>query len=113
MPVQLLAQSQLLDERDRALIRAEEVVVELLEPQPLVDLEAAREPAHRRVALVDRDLVPALGEPQRDGQAQDAAPGDAVVHAGTALVGLVRASDTGWRASATNSPPSTARYAIG
>ena len=72
LPLQPIAESALLDHRDGPPIRAEEVVIELLEPHARLDLEAGGEPTRQRLTLDDGDRVAALRQAERDGQAEGA-----------------------------------------
>ena len=71
-PRKPVAEAELLDECHRAAVRTKEVVIELLEPQTRLDLEAGREPTGQWLALDDRDGVAALREAERDRQSERA-----------------------------------------
>ena len=75
-PKQLVAQAQLVDQPDGVAVRLEQVVVEAVEPDPRLDLEARGQPAGERLALEDDHLVAALRQAQCDGQAQGAGSQD-------------------------------------
>ena len=62
LPFQPFAEAELLDHRDRALVRPEEVVIELLEPDARLDLESGGQATWKRLALDHGHRVPALSE---------------------------------------------------
>ena len=106
MPLQVVAQAQLLDEPDGVRVALEEVVIELLEPRAVRSgrLESPGQAAGHRLALQDRHLVPTLRQPQRGGQAQRtrAQDGDASAAHGAVQARIVAPgpSYTGTKASA-------------
>ena len=74
VPGQVGAEPQLVDEVDGVMVGLEQVVVELLEPRPVVPAraEAGGKPSRDRLALKDGDSVAALREAQGGGQPQGA-----------------------------------------
>ena len=72
IPFQPIAEAELLDHRDGAPVRPEEVVIELLEPHARLDLESGRQAAGQRLALDHGHRMPALSQSKRDGQAERA-----------------------------------------
>ena len=87
LPLEPIAEPKFVDERNRATVRAEEVVVELLEPQPWLNLEPRGKASGKRLPLDDRDSVPSLPEPQRRGQAQGTCAQDGSATQDTPSVG--------------------------
>ena len=78
-PDEVVTQAELGDEADGVAVATEEVVVELLEPDPGLDLEAGGQATGDRLPLEDDHILAALGEPVGDGQAQ----GSGAKHGGT------------------------------
>src|SRR5688500_7102166 len=67
-----MVQSELLDHTDRVRIRPEDVVVELLEPDPRRRLEACRQAPRQRFSLDYRHAVAGTPAAHRGGQAEGA-----------------------------------------
>ena len=72
MPLEAIAEGELLDHRDRMPIRSEQMVVELLDPHIACRIEARCQSAGKPFALDDRNALAASGEPQGKGEAQRA-----------------------------------------
>jgi hypothetical protein len=70
LPDQVLAQAKLRDEADGVAVATKEVVVELVQPDPGLQLEAGGQAPGDRLALDDHHPVAALDEPEGDRQAQ-------------------------------------------
>ena len=73
---QVLAQAELVDQRQHALVGGHDHVVEAIDPVA-AEVEGAGEAAQRRAALEQRDLRARLLQAQRERRAEDAAADDA------------------------------------
>ncbi len=81
VPVERIAESQLVDHPHRRAIRPEEVVVELFEPDPRRDLEAAGQAPRHGITLQDGHVMAALRQTKGDRQAKCARTDQPVAHA--------------------------------
>ena len=73
-PDQVVSQPKFFNEADGVAVASKEVVIELVEPHPGLDLESRREPSGERLPLDQDHLVAAQRQPVRDGQAEGAGP---------------------------------------